>query len=161
MEIWKAAPAKSERNGWRSMRICSRPYPSCQPGLVVLWFRRSGAEFDGLAVGGVTVGIGPGFFASEKRGRISQTFCGEETLQGREPVVVIMRAIVAFAAVGGGFEFCGEGSGPFLPGEMPLLGEFHGKSKGLGLPRLGENRTAGVARKLRQSSKDLRFTNWI
>jgi len=121
----------------------------------VLWFRRSGAEFDGLAVGGVTVGIGPGFFASEKRRRISQTFCGEEALQGREPVVVIMRAIVAFAAVGGGFELDGERGGPFLPSEMALLGEFHSQGESLGLPWFGKDGTTGIARKLRQFGQHL------
>ena len=49
-----------------------------------------------------------------------------EALKSSEPVVVIMGAIVGFAAIGGGFEFAGEGGGPFLPGEIALLGELHG-----------------------------------
>ena len=76
--------------------------------------------------GGVAVGICPGFFASQERGRIGQTFCCKQVLKSGEPVVVIMGAIVGFAAIGGGFEFAGEGGGPFLPGEMALLGELHG-----------------------------------
>ena len=93
---------------------------------MLVWFGVGGAEFDGLAVGGVAVGIGPGFFASQERGRIGQTFCCKQVLKSGEPVVVIMGAIVGFAAIGGGFEFAGEGGGPFLPGEMALLGELQG-----------------------------------
>src|SRR5580693_1850294 len=72
-----------------------------------------------------------------------------------------MGAIVGLAAVGGGFEFGGEGGGPFLPGEVALLGEFHGHSEGLGLPGFGENRTSGIAGKLRQVGKNLRSANWF
>src|SRR5260370_26953366 len=72
-----------------------------------------------------------------------------------------MGAVVGFAAIGGGFEFGGEGGGTFFPGEVALLGEFHGESKGLGLPGLGEDGATVIARKLRQVGKDLRFANWI
>src|ERR1700687_2101947 len=82
--------------------------------LWLVWFGVGGAEFDGLAVGGVTVGVGPGLFASHERGRVGQIFCWEQALQSGEPVVVIMGAIVGFATVGSGFEFGGEGGGPFL-----------------------------------------------
>src|SRR5260370_17239409 len=76
-------------------------------------------------------------------------------------MVVVVGAIVGFAAVGGGFEFGGECGGPFLPGEMALLGELHGESEGLGLPRLGEDGTTGIAGKLRQSGKTLGFANRV
>jgi hypothetical protein len=92
----------------------------------MVWVSRSGTEFDGFAVGGVAVGVGPGFFASKERRSIGETFGGEEALESGEPMVVVMRAIVGFAAVGGGFEFRGECGGPFRPGEMALLGKFHG-----------------------------------
>src|SRR6267143_122471 len=94
-----------------------------RPVLRVVWFSLGGAEFNGLAMRGVEVGIGPGFFASEERRRIGEALCGEQALEGGEPVVIIMRAIVGFAAIGGGLEFTGEGGRPFLPGEMALLGE--------------------------------------
>jgi hypothetical protein len=90
--------------------------------------RRSvgGRKFDGLAVRGVAVGVGPGFFAGEEGGGIGKPFSAEQALESGKPVVVIMRAIVGLAAVGGGFEFGGEGGGPFFPSEVALLGEFHG-----------------------------------
>src|SRR5258708_10309309 len=103
----------------------SKP-PLAWLSLLMVRVSMGGAELDRVAVGGVAVGLGPGFFASEERCGIGQTFCGEEALEGAEPVVVIMGAIVGFAAIGGGFEFGGEGGGPLLPGEMALFGEFYG-----------------------------------
>ncbi len=125
----------------------------------MVWFSRRGTEFDGLSVRGVTIRISPGFFASEERRRIGQTFCGEKALKSRKPVVVVVRAIIGVAAVCGSLEFAGERGGPFFPGEMALLGEFHGESEGLGLPGLGKDRTTGIAGKLRQFGQDLRLAN--
>ena len=130
-------------------------------GLSVVWSSGGGAQFDGLAVGGVAVGVGPGFFAGQERRGIGETFCCEEVLESGEPVVVIMGAIVGFAAVGGGFEFGGEGGGPFLPGEMALLGKLYGEGEGLGLPRLGKDGTTVIAGKLRKIGKDLELANGI
>src|SRR5260370_17268189 len=76
-------------------------------------------------------------------------------------MVVVVGAIVGFAAVGGGVECGGEWGGAFLPGEMALLGELHGESECLGLPRVGKDGTTGIAGKLRQSGKTLGFANWI
>src|SRR5712664_43197 len=50
----------NQRN-WHQSRKSSR----AREELWLVWFGVGGAEFDGLAVGGVAVGIGPGFFASE------------------------------------------------------------------------------------------------
>ena len=46
-------------------------------------------------------------------------------------MLVVMRAVVRLAAIGGGFEFFGERSGPLFPREMPLLGEFYGERERL------------------------------
>ena len=69
---------------------------------------------------------------------------------------VVTRAVVGLAAIGGGLEFIGECCRPFLPGEMPLLGELDGERECLGLPGLGENRpilrrAAGAAALSRRS----------
>jgi hypothetical protein len=40
-----------------------------------------------------------------------------EAFEGAEPILVI-------AAIGACFYFLGQGFGPFLPGEMALLGKF-------------------------------------
>lgn len=117
----KPLDSRNQRNRHQPRRL-SR----ARVELWLVWFGVGGAEFDGLAVRGVAVGVGPGFFASQERRLIRQTFCREQVLKSGEPVVVIMGAIVGFAAVGCGFEFGGEGGGPFLPGEMAVLGEFHG-----------------------------------
>ncbi len=85
-----------------------------------------GSEFDGFAVGGVTIGVLPSLLSREHCRRIGKAFRGHQMLERCEPVVVVMGAIIGFAARGGGFEFHGEGGCPFLPGEMALLGESYG-----------------------------------
>src|SRR6202158_335836 len=150
-------------NDSRNQRNTHQPRKSSRTWveLWLVWFGVGGAEVDGLAVGGVAVGVGPGFFASQERRIIGETFCGEQALKSRAPVVVIMGATVGFATVGGGFEFARQGGCPFLPGEMALLGEFQSESEGLGLPRLGKDGTTCIAGKLRQSGKALGFGNRI
>jgi len=112
----------------------------------VLCFLRARLQLDGLAVWRVAVGIGPGFFAGNKRRRIGQTFGCDKALESGQPMVVVVRTVVGIAAIGCGFEFGGELGRPFFPGEMALLGELHGESEGLRLPRLGEYRPVGVVR---------------
>src|SRR5580704_7600754 len=65
-------------------------------------------------------------------------------------MVVIMRAVVGFAAIGTNLQFARKRSRPFLPGEMTLLGELDREPKGLRLPRFGEHRPAFVAGQLWQ-----------
>src|SRR5689334_10449688 len=57
-------------------------------------------------------------------------------------MLVVVRTVVRL----GGFQFFGQGSGPFLPGEIALLGETNGHRERLSLPGLGKDRTTGVAR---------------
>ena len=68
-------------------------------------------------------------------------------------MLVIMRPVVRFTALDGGLEFIRQRSGPFLPGEISLLGKLDGERKRLCLPRLGKRwpvRVVGQARQLCQ-----------
>src|SRR5258706_12890198 len=105
---------KSKPHDSRNQRNRQQPRKSSGPRveLLLVWFGVGGAEFDGLAVGGVAAGIGPGFFASQERGRIGQTFCCKQVLKSGQPVVVIMGAIVGFPALSGGVVFARDGRGP-------------------------------------------------
>src|SRR5882672_3389792 len=60
---------KSKPHDSRNQRNRQQPRKSsrARAELLLVWFGVGGAEFDGLAVGGVAVGIGPGFFASHER----------------------------------------------------------------------------------------------
>src|SRR5258708_37912555 len=70
-------------------------------------------------------------------------------------------AVMGLGTIGGGSEFGGERGCPLVPGEVALLGEFDGESKCLRLPRLGENRSTGVARKFRHSGEVRGIANRI
>src|SRR5690242_2373413 len=68
-------------------------------------FARSPGQLDRLAVGSVTIGVSPGFFALQQRGGIGQTLAVYQVLQSRQPVVVIVRAIVGLTSLGRSSEF--------------------------------------------------------
>src|SRR6516165_10760534 len=70
---------------------------------------------------------------------------------------IVMRTVVGFPATRGGFELVGECSRPFLPCEMPLLGELHRERKRLGLPRLGKHPLSLVSRQPWQRLEALGF----
>src|SRR6266571_6066512 len=72
-------------------------------------------------------------------------------------MLIVMRAVVGLAAIGGGLEFVRERSRPLLPGEIPLLGELHSEGECLRLPGLGKYRSAFIARQGRQSGKPFRI----
>ena len=55
-------------------------------------------------------------------------------------------------------QFIREGSGPLVPGEMALLGEFDSEREGLGLPRLREHRAILVSPQRRQTRDCV--SNW-
>jgi hypothetical protein len=78
---------------------------------------RCDGEFDRLAVRGVPVRIGPCFLARVQLRTIRQPFGGDQAFESREPIVVVMRAIIGLATIGRGFEFIGKRAGPFLPRE--------------------------------------------
>ena len=101
-------------------------------------------------MGRMPVGVGPSLFAGEQRSGIGESSGRHQSLEGCKPVFIIMRTVIRFAPVGGGFEFIGESSRPFFPGEMPLVGKFYCQRECLRLPGLREYRSALVARKLRQ-----------
>ena len=94
----------------------------------------------------VAIGFGPGFLARGERGGIGQSFFRRQALESGEPMMIVARAVVGLAAIGGGFEFRGQRGGPFLPGEIALLGKPDGERESLRLPGLGEDGAARVAR---------------
>src|SRR6185312_16987251 len=80
-----------------------------------------------------------------------QSLLDYEALERREPVLVVPRAVVRLAPIGSRTQFSSERRGPFLPGEVPLLGQPDRERKRLRLPRLGERGTFRVARQRRES----------
>src|SRR4029450_13187756 len=101
----------------RRARRRGRPSNSPLAGVVV---HGMGAELDGLPVRCMSIRVGPGLLALEERRRTDQAFGCDETLQRRQPVLVITRSIVRVATLGGCFDFIGERRRPFVPGEMAL-----------------------------------------
>jgi len=104
-------------------------------------------EFYWLAVGGVTIGVGPGFFAGEHLFWIRQSLRCDEPFERREPVFIVSRAVVRLPSIHRGFEFVCERSSPLFPCEVALCGKPHGEREGLGLPGLGKDGTPLVVRK--------------
>ena len=94
-----------------------------------------------LSVRRVPVGVGPASLRASIAWRGSrQVLFRHKPLQRRQPVAIIMRAIVGFAPVRRGLEFTGQRLRPFLPCEMALLGEPDRERECLRLPWLGEYR---------------------
>ena len=60
-------------------------------------------------------------------------------------MLIIMSAVIGFAAIVGSLQLIGQRVSPFIPGEMPLLGKLHRERERLGLPWFGKYRTALVA----------------
>src|SRR5271167_2132798 len=81
----------------------------------------------------VSVGLRPRLFAFQQRGRIGQLLCHDQTLERREPAVVVPRSIVRFTARRIRLQFIGEYRSPFSPSEVPQLRELDGERKGLSL----------------------------
>ena len=100
-------------------------------------------------MGSVSIGFGPGLLALEQRGHVSQALCCDQAFEGHQPVLIITRAVVRFASISGSLEFIGKRGGPLFPGEIALLGEPDSKGERLRLPRLGKNRSTGIARQSR------------
>jgi hypothetical protein len=68
---------------------------------------RCDGKFDRLPVRGVSIHIGPGFLARLQLRTIHQPFGGDQAFESREPIVVVMRAVIWLATIGRGFEFIG------------------------------------------------------
>ncbi len=67
----------------------------------MLLFSASGFQLHGFAMWSVPVRVGPGFFAGGERRAIAQAFGHDQPLQSREPMLVVMRAVVGLAAISG------------------------------------------------------------
>src|ERR1051326_8899659 len=59
-------------------------------------------------------------------------------------MVIILRAVVRFSAIGSGSQFGGKSGGPLLPREIPPLGQFDRHRERLSFPGLSENRFSFV-----------------
>ena len=103
-------------------------------------------QFDRPAVRRVPVGVDPGVLSRLQRDRIGQALVRDQALQGGQPVLVVARAVVGFAASGGRPQFVRQGRGPLGPGEVAALRERDRERERLGLPRLGEHRAVLVTR---------------
>src|SRR5215472_1199495 len=101
-------------------------------------------------MGSASVSVCPGLFARNQAGRIGEALSRDQVLESRQPMIIVMGAVVGFTGSRGGVELVGQRGCPFLPGEIPLFGEFHGERKRLCLPRLGKYRLAFILRKPRQ-----------
>src|SRR6266704_401826 len=95
-------------------------------------------KLDGLAMRRVTVRFGPLFLAHRERGQIGQTLCQSQPFERRQPMFVVMRAIIEFATSAGGSEFFRKSSGPLLPGEMSFFRKLDGQRERLSLPGFGK-----------------------
>jgi hypothetical protein len=80
-------------------------------------------------MGSAPVGIRPGLFARNQGHGIGQALGRDQVLESRKPILIVMRTVVGFAASRGGVEFTGKRGCPFLPCEIPLLGELHRDAK--------------------------------
>src|SRR4051812_19743362 len=65
-------------------------------------------------------------------------------------MLIVVRSVVGLTARRGALQLVSKGVGPFLPGEMPLLREFHGECKRLRLPLFCKHWTFFVTRQTRQ-----------
>ena len=75
-----------------------------------------------------------------------KTFARDQAFQRRQPMLVVMRAVVGLAAIFGRLQLGGQLRRPFFPREVALLGELDGERESLRLPGLGEDGAAFVAR---------------
>src|ERR1700693_2712437 len=94
--------------------------------------------------------VSPSLFTSQQFGRIRKTLCRDETLEGRQPIMVIVRAVIRFATIRRTLYFFRKSGRPLLPSEMPLLGELDAERKRLCLPRLRKHWSFLIAWKLWQ-----------
>src|SRR6266550_8446605 len=102
---------------------------------------------------GVLVCLSPSFPARCQGHAIEQTLGSDQPLKCREPMVIIMRAVVWLATISGSLQFISKGAGPFLPSKMSLLRKLDRERKRLCLPWLSEYRATGIARQSREGCK--------
>ena len=112
-------------------------------------------------MGGTPVGVCPGLLARNQGRGIGQALRGDQVLESRKPMIIVMGTVVGFTGGRGGVELVGKPGCPLFPGEISLFGEFHGERKCLCLPRLGKYRLALILGKPRQRLEALGFRNGI
>jgi hypothetical protein len=110
-------------------------------------------QIDGLSVRCMSIGVGPGFFASKHLVWIGKSFRSHEMFERGQPVFVVGGTVVRVATICRGLEFIGQRRRPLFPGEVALSRKAHGQRKGLGLPGFGKDGTAFVARERGQGSE--------
>jgi hypothetical protein len=81
-------------------------------------------QFNGLAKRGMEVGFRPCLFAFAHHFPIGQTLVDDKPFQRRQPMLVVVRAIIWLTTIVGSLQLIGQRSGPFLPRKMAVLGEF-------------------------------------
>ena len=100
----------------------------------------SGVQFHWLSVGRRSVCLSPCVFALIERRHIGQTFRRHQTLQCRQPMMVVSRrVIVRFAAIDRLTQFPGKRRGPFAPREVARVMQSNSQCKGLRLPGFSED----------------------
>jgi hypothetical protein len=102
----------------------------------------------------MSIGVGPGFFASKHLVWSGKPFRSHETFERSQPVFVVGGTVVRTATIRRGLEFIGQRGRPLFPGEVALSGKPHGQRKGLGLPGLSKDGTAFVARAMKRAGRD-------
>src|ERR1700722_18567628 len=142
------------RSDWRTETsgLDSRP---CHP--LTRQLAGSFWQIHGFSVRCMSIGVGPGFFASKHLVWIGESFRSHETFERSQPVFVVRGPIVRVATIGRGLEFIGEHARPLFPGEVALSGKAHSQGKRLGLPGLSKDGTALVARERGQRSEPVGF----
>src|SRR2546422_9818637 len=103
-------------------------------------------KLDGLPMWCTPIGLRPGLFALGERLSIGQAFRLNKMFESSQPMLVIMRAIVGFTAIGRRFEFISQGCGPFFPGEVSLFGELYCEGECLSLPGFRKDGPFGITR---------------
>src|ERR1700691_4249042 len=101
----------------------------------------------------MSIGVGPGFFASEHLVWSGGSFRSHETFKRSQPVLVVGGTVVRVPTICRGLELLGQHGRPLFPGEVALSGKPHGQRKGLGLPGLSKDGTAFVTRERGQRSE--------
>jgi hypothetical protein len=95
---------------------------------------------------GVPVSFSPLLLSHEQRLQCHNTFRADEALEGSEPMVVVVGAVIGLTTPARSGKLGSQRRRPFAPREDAGFRQLDGKREGMGLPRLGEDRPALVAR---------------
>ena len=114
-------------------------------------------KLDWLSVRRAPVGLGPRFLAFGECCAFRQSTFAHESLERREPMVVITRAVVRLAARRRLFDLVRQGARPLLPSKRTLAMKMHDKREGLRLPGLGERRFVAFVQQRLEALQSLVF----